>query len=103
MGEPPLLAGGVKVTLANPLPPVAARPVGAPGSVAGVTRLVAADSTPLPMAVVAWTVEVESGPFDNPVTVQGLEAHVAVTAPGEEVTVYEVIGEPPLLPGAVNV
>ena len=39
----------------------------------------------------------------SPVTVIGLAAPEAVKPPGPEVTVYPVIAEPPLLPGAVNV
>jgi hypothetical protein len=37
------------------------------------------------------------------VTVIGLAEPVAVKPPGLEVSVYPVIIEPPLLPGAVNV
>jgi hypothetical protein len=39
----------------------------------------------------------------SPVTVIGLTEPVAVKPPELEVTVYPVITEPPLLPGAVNV
>ena len=39
----------------------------------------------------------------SPVTVIGLAVPVPVKPPGLEVTVYPVIGEPPLLSGAVNV
>ena len=56
--EPPLLAGGVKVTVACALPAVAVPIVGAPGSVAGVTLLEAADAGPVPTAFVAVTVKV---------------------------------------------
>jgi hypothetical protein len=39
-------------------------------------------------------------PFVSPVTVIGDDPPVPVNPPGLEVTVYEVIDEPPLLPGA---
>jgi hypothetical protein len=39
----------------------------------------------------------------RPVTVIGLVVPVPIILPGLEVTVYPVIAEPPLLPGAVNV
>jgi hypothetical protein len=42
-------------------------------------------------------------PFVNPVTVIGEDDPVAVIDPGDDVTVYCVIAEPPLSAGAVNV
>jgi hypothetical protein len=47
------------------------------------------------------TVNVYDNPDVKPVTVIGLELPDAVMLPGDEVTVYDVIGEPPLY-GAVN-
>jgi hypothetical protein len=38
----------------------------------------------------------------NPVTVNGLDAPVAVKPPGLDVTVKPVIAEPPLFEGALN-
>lgn len=55
---PPLLAGTVKATNAVPLPEVAVPIVGAPGTVAGVTLLEAAEATPVPAKLVAVTVNV---------------------------------------------
>ena len=56
-GRPPLEAGAVKLTLAEPFAGAADTPVGAPGMVAsGVTGLT--PSTPVPMDVVALTVKV---------------------------------------------
>ena len=49
-----------------------------------------------PLAFVATTVNVYAVPFVNPVTTIGLEDPVAVTFPGDEVTVYPVIDEPPV-------
>jgi hypothetical protein len=42
-------------------------------------------------------------PFVNPVIVIGEEDPVAVMPPGEDVTRYPVIAEPPSLAGAVKV
>ena len=61
IAEPPLEAGGVKLTVAWPLPAVAVAPVGAPGAVGGepgVTWFDAADAAPGPAAFVATTVKV---------------------------------------------
>ena len=82
-----MLAGGVNVTVALALPAVATPIVGAPGTVAGVTLFEAADGGPVPIALVAVTVNVYAVPLVRPVTVIGLEVPVAVIPPGEEVTV----------------
>jgi hypothetical protein len=58
MAEPPLLTGGVKVTVAWPLPATALMLVGAFGTVAGVTELLVADGTLVPAKFVAVTVKV---------------------------------------------
>ena len=54
MGLPPSEAGAVKMTLAKALPPVAFTPVGAPGTVTGVTLLEGLESGPTPLAFFAW-------------------------------------------------
>ena len=54
IGEPPLEAGAVNVTVACPLPAVAVPIVGAPGTAPGVT-LTAAEAGPVPAAFVAVT------------------------------------------------
>lgn len=51
----------------------------------------------------AATVNVYAVPFVRPVIVMGEEEPVAVIPPGEEVTLYPVIGDPPSLAGAVKV
>jgi hypothetical protein len=99
---PPFEAGGVKLTVACALPAVAVPIVGAPGTVAGVTLLDAADAGPVPIALVAVTVKVYVVPFVKPVTVIGLDAPVAMMLPGLEVTVYDVMGLPPFEAGAVK-
>jgi hypothetical protein len=55
---PPFEAGAVKLTVAWALPATAVTPVGAPGTVAGVTLLDTADAGPVPIALVAVTVNV---------------------------------------------
>jgi hypothetical protein len=55
---PPFEAGGVKLTVACWLPAVAVTAVGAPGTVAGVTLLEGLDAGPVPIALVAVTVNV---------------------------------------------
>ena len=61
-GLPPVLAGGLKNTAAAPSPPVTCRPVGAPGlvtvPVAGLTGGEGSDAGPVPVALVAVTVNV---------------------------------------------
>jgi hypothetical protein len=58
MALPPFDAGTVKFTVACALPAVADTPVGAPGRVAGVTLLDAADAGLVPTPLVAVTVNV---------------------------------------------
>ena len=85
---PPLLTGGVKATVAEALPPIAAPMVGAPGTVAGVTLFEAADAAPGPTALVASTVKVYAVPLARPVTLHGDTVHpLLVKLPGELVAV----------------
>ena len=61
IAEPPFDAGAVNVTVACALPAVAVAPVGAPGTVAGVTGVTlfdAAEGALGPTAFVAVTVKV---------------------------------------------
>jgi hypothetical protein len=99
---PPLLAGALNVIVACPLPPVALTLVGAPGTVAGTTELLVAEAVLVPTALLAVTVNVYVVPLVSPVMTIGDEPPVAVNPPTFDVTVYPVIVEPPLLPGAVN-
>jgi hypothetical protein len=57
---PPLFVGAVQVTVADALPAVAVTPVGAPGTPGplGVTALDGDEDGPVPLAVVADTVNV---------------------------------------------
>ena len=103
IADPPLLAGAVKLTVALPLLPLAEILVGTPGAIAaGVTADDALEAVPVPMELVAVTVKVYAVPLVSPVTVIGDEAPVAVRPPGDEVTVYPVIADPPVFTGAVK-
>jgi hypothetical protein len=109
MGLPPF-DGAVHVTVAEALPAVALTPVGVPGAdtVAGVTGLECADSALVPTEFVADTVNVYVVPSVSPVTATLVEGGLPLTAVGAcavvpmyGVTVYRVIGLPPL-DGAVQ-
>ena len=82
MGLPPLLKGAEKVTVACALPPVAVPMTGASGTVAtGVTVLEDADAGPLPIELLAITIQLTGTPFVRPITVIGEATPVALTAP----------------------
>jgi hypothetical protein len=103
IAEPPLLAGAVHDTPAWALPAVPPTPVGAPGTVRGVTAALAADAAEVPAALVAVTVNVYAVPLVRPVTVADVApVVVAVAPPGAAVTVYPVTGDPPSPAGAVH-
>jgi hypothetical protein len=103
IAEPPLLPGAENVIVACPLPAVAVPMVGVPGVVAGVIELLVAEADPVPISFVAVTVKVYVVPLVRPVMTIGEAPPVAVIPPTLEVTVYEVIAEPPLFTGGVNV
>ena len=68
IGEPPSDAGAVQDTVASPSPATAVTLVGAPGTVAGITELLAEDAALVPALLVAVTVKVYAVPFVRPVT-----------------------------------
>jgi hypothetical protein len=103
IGDPPVFDGAVNATLACAFPFVAVPIVGAPGTDEGVTAFDAALCELLPMAFVATTVNVYVVPLVSPVTVIGLAEPLIVILPGFEVTMYPVIGDPPVIDGGVNV
>src|SRR5882724_7620393 len=105
MALPPLAAGGVHVTVANAFPPVAVTFVGGSGTAAGVTGLDAAETGPVPIALVAVTVNVYAVPLLRPLsaTLSVLPPTVVVTPPGDAVTAYDVMALPPFDAGAVHV
>ena len=100
MGEPPSLA--VKLTDALPFPSIALTLVGAPGTVDGMAPTDAEDEIPVPIKLVAATVNVYEVPFTRPVTVIGELDAVPVKPPGVDVAMYEVMDEPPFETGAVK-
>jgi hypothetical protein len=94
---PPFDSGGLKLTVACLSPLTAVTAVGAPGAVAvGVMMAEAIELGPVPMALAALTVKLYRVLYVSPVTVRGLEAPEIDKPPGFEVTVYDVIGLPPL-------
>ena len=102
IAELPSLTGGVNVIVAWPLPAVAVPIVGAPGTVAGEIELLGLDATLVPTLLVAVTVNVYALPLASPVTVSGEALPVAVKPPVFDVTVYEVMVDPPFDAGGVN-
>src|SRR4051812_30806385 len=103
-GSPPLLAGGVQLTLADPLPGEALALAGAPGNVAGVTALEPAPALCAPLS--ATTVNVYDCPLVSPVITAGfvavpkLVANVTgVSGAGLPVTRYRTSGTPPVFAG----
>src|SRR5450756_1169146 len=88
--RPPSPTGAVHDTIACILPGVAATAVGASGGVEknGVTAALANDSSEVPTALVAVTVNVYAVPLTRPVTVAVVAPVVLTVAPsGEAVTV----------------
>jgi hypothetical protein len=61
--------------------------VGAPGALAAVTEFEGAEPAPVPTAFVAVTEKVYIVPLVRPVTTIGEDVPVAVTPPGDDVTV----------------
>jgi hypothetical protein len=84
MAEPPLVDGSVQVTvvwglepLAIPATLTAVTPVGAVGTVAGVTLAEAAEAVLVPAALVAVTVNVYAVPLARPLNTQLVELPVS--------------------------
>ena len=88
IAAPPLLAGAAQDTTADALPAAATAPVGAPGTVLGVTPALANDAGEVPAALAAVTVNVYAVPFVSPATVADVApVVVALNPPGDAVTV----------------
>src|SRR3989344_2473902 len=73
-----------------------------PSPYGATTALDASDALPIPTEFVAVTVKVYEVLVVSPLTVAKVPLVVAVMPPGEEVTVYKLIGFPPELNGAVQ-
>ena len=90
MADPPSVAGADHQTDAVVSPATAVTPVGATGAVAaaaGVTGSEGAEGRPVPMALVAVTVNVWATSLVRPVTVHDTSSAVAqVASPGDAVT-----------------
>jgi hypothetical protein len=84
---PPLLAGAEKLTVTNWLPRAALVIVGAPGTVLGVIDAEGLLEALDPYTFLAVTVNVYAVPFVSPETIMGDDAPVAVSPPGDDVTV----------------
>jgi hypothetical protein len=98
-----LETGAVQETTDWPLPfDVAETAVGAPGVVAGVAGAEATEAALWPSPLVALTVKVYGVPLVRPLTVQLVPALVQVKLPGDDVTVYPVMVEPPVEADAVH-
>ena len=76
IAEPPLLEGAVHVNDTCVSPAVPDTVVGSPGTVRGVTADDAAETIPVPAALVALTRNVYAVPFVKPVTVAEAEVEV---------------------------
>ena len=102
--EPPLSLGGLKVTVAFISPRTTDVNVGAPGGPTGVTELELPEGVDAPAALIATTVNEYEEPLLSPETVQLVDptGTLHVAPPGEAVTVYPVIAEPPLSDGGVK-
>jgi hypothetical protein len=100
MGRPPSLRGASQLTVRDPSPLCTATTfVGGSGTVVPAKIwLLAALGLESPWAFVATIVNVYATVSVRPVTVMGLVSPVPVPGDpaGEEVTVYPVIGDPPL-------
>jgi hypothetical protein len=87
MGLPPVLAGAVHDTLACAFAGLATTPVGAPGTVRGLTAAEAVEAGPVPAAFVAVTVKVYATPLNRPVMVHDVLAVVHMKPLGLDVAV----------------
>ena len=101
IGRPPSDSGGDHVAVAEATPAVAATFCGAVG-LPGTAAFDGCDGSDVPVALVAVTVNVYDTPFVNPLTVHdnGPVVQVHCAPPGDAVTVYPVIVEPPVHAGA---
>jgi len=104
IAEPPLLVCANHATVACAFPAVALTWRGALGAPIGADWPEANEAADEPSEFFATTVNVYFVPFVNPLTVQ-VSAPVVehVFPPGDDVTVYPVIGSPPVFVGAAQV
>jgi hypothetical protein len=98
MGSPPSDASD-QFTRIDLSPRSNQRPLGAAGTVAGVTGALGALIVESPFELCATTVAVYEVPFVSPVITHSVETEVQVNPPGCAVAVYPVMGRPPSDPG----
>jgi len=101
---PPLSAGAIHETVVEPFwNDVPDTPVGAPGTVAGVTEPEATEGSDEPISFEATTVNVNAVPLVRPAIVHDNSTVSHTTTPSPLVTTYPVTGEPPVEAGANQV
>ena len=91
---PPLLDGAVQLTIAEPSAGAALTFAGADGTVTATIEFDGAEAVPGPLELVATTVNVYVVPPVSPDTtaLKVVPFTVVVSPPGDDVTVYEVMG-----------
>jgi hypothetical protein len=87
MTKPPLFVGAAKLTVTLAFPANALMPVGAPGTIAGVTLFDEAEAALVPALFVAVTAKVYAVPLARPLSVIAEPEPVATNPPGLDVTV----------------
>jgi len=98
---PPLLTGAIQETVVEPFwNDVPVTPVGAPGTVAGVTEPEATEGSDEPISFEATTVNVYAVPLVRPAIVHDNSTVSHITTPSPLVITYPVTGEPPVEAGA---
>lgn len=100
----PFVAVRLQDTLTLPVPASAAAGLAGVAGVPALTPVEADDAGEVPLALVAFTVKVYVVPFVSVPTVHvsGPDDQAQVLPPVEAVTVYEVMGEPFVVVGAVH-
>ena len=93
---PPLSTGGTQLTMALPSFAETATLRGAEGTVRGITGAEAVELPLVPNTLTATAVNVYVVPLVRPTTVQLVPNVEQVTPPGDAVTTYLMIAEPPV-------
>ena len=97
-----MLPGAVNDTMAEPTPLVAVPMVGAPGMTEGMAGGEAAEAGPVPIGLVAVTVNVYAVPLLRPLMVHDTVPVVVQVWPPLEVTEYPVMARPPFEAGGFH-
>jgi hypothetical protein len=102
IADPPVEAGAIQETFTEFIPGTAETPVGAPGTVRGVTGAEAEEFKEVLTEFIAFTLNVYDNPFVRPVSVAVRTLPTVTGLPEDGVIVYPVIAEPPSDAGAVQ-